>query len=604
MLTSKQITTSELDFDAIKNNLKTFLGAQSTLVDYDFDGSVMSVLLDVLAYNTHYNALYTNLAINEMFIDSASKRASLVSLSKLMGYVSTSVKSSRANINVNIVPASSNNSLSFTLPAGTIFGTSIGNLAYKFITLQAYSATRSNNTSSYQINNIEIVEGSRNRITYQVTGIDSFVVPDRKADISTLKISVFPPGNTTNSVVFTPADSILSVSSTSNVFFLKQREDQFYQIYFGDGNFGASIVSGSTVVIEYSISAGSITNLSNVFVYSAGADSSANYYCTTSVVAIGGAEEETIDSIRFNAPRAFTTNHRAVTADDYSAVLFENFPGIDCINVWGGQDNIPPVYGVVNIAAKPIGRDNFTVTEKNQMISTILQSRSVITVKPMFVDPKYLTVDFSTNVYYDPRTTTLASGDIGNLVLGVINNYAVSLGKFNRVYRHSNLISAIDTCEKSIISNISTISVRYSMEPAWNVINDYIIRIGNPISVSADATVKTTRFYHVNYSDPCFIQNVGTIMNLYTQSATSDSVLIGPIGSYTSDGVITLSGLTVVGLLDAKFEVSFTPFSYDVVPINNYIVRLAPNTAKINIIVDNISMDASGAQNHIFSGSR
>lgn len=602
---SKQISTSELDFDTIKTNLIAFLQAQPTISDYAYDGSVMSVLLDTLAYNTHYNSLYTNLAINEMFIDSASKRNSVISLAKLMGYRSKSVTAARALISIVVTPNISDTSTIYTLPKGTMFGTTIGTDTFKFVTLTDVSASRlSTGSTPYVFTNVEIVEGTRTQISYTNGVGATFVIPQRTADISTLQVRVYDNSSSTTFTVWELADSILNPTATSLVYYIKQREDMFYEIYFGNDLFGKSLQTGNVVALEYNLSKGELANKANTFVYLSGANSNYSYNVLTTVIAQGGAPEESIDSIRFNAPRSFTAQHRAVTSDDYIAILYSNFPTIETLNVWGGQDSVPPVYGKVFVAAKPVGRDTFSATEKTNMIQTLLNSRSVVTVIPEFIDPLYLDVELTTNVYYSPRNTTNGASTIAAIVKNTIASYANTLGKFDTVYRHSVMTRMIDSSESSIISNISTIMVKYQLTPYFNSNYNYSVNVGNPISVTGDAVVKTTKFQHVTYAEPCYIQNVGTDLHLYSVATDGTIFDRGVIGSYTASGMITLNSLNIVGMIDPQFEIRFTPYSYDVVPINNYIVRLASEAATVNVIVDSISINAAGSTNHIFSNSR
>lgn len=600
---SQNILTDELDFAQIKENLKTFLRGQSTLTDYDFDGSIMSVLLDILAYNTHYNALYTNLAINEMFIDSASKRTSVTSIAKLMGYNSKSIVSARAKVNIN-VSVSNDNTYSHTIPIGTTFASTNGTKSLTFVTTSAVSATRLGINDEYVFNNVELVEGSRSRLTYTASLGSQFVIPSRKADVSSLTVKVLENAYTDVSVPFMPAQSILHVKADSAVYFVKQREDLFYEIYFGDGIFGKAIQDGNLIVLEYNLSNGTLGNRANSFVYASGASSVAVYLCNTVSIAMGGADEESVESIKYNAPRAFTAQNRAVTASDYSAVLLDKYSNVQCVNVWGGQDHVPPVYGKVFISAKPIDRDAFSLSEKNDMLNNILNDRSMITVTPEFIDPEYINVELNANVYYNPSKTTLGGDQIRSKILTTITDYSNSLGKFDALYRHSMMSRLIDTTDKAIVSNISTIKIHYTSTPKWNTTYNYTFNLGNPIVDSADAIVKTTRFFVQEYSDHCYIKNVNTNLFLYTESSTGEITYRGQVGTYTTDGIVKINELTVVGLYDEKFELIYTPFSFDVASINNYIVRLPINLATINMIVDSTSMNSTSNQLHSFTGSR
>jgi hypothetical protein len=596
-MTSKKITTDELDFDKIKSNLKEFLRDQSTLADYDFDGSVMSVLLDVLSYNTHYNSLYTNMAINEMFMDSASKRNSVISLAKLMGYKSKSITSARSKITITAVPPNTYTSSVFTIPTGTVFGTAVGDqTTVRFVTHQDVTATRINSSAPFVFTNVELIEGTRVKISYVAAEGVNFVVPQRNADMSTLKVRIYENSGSTLFTVFNPAESILNTTGDSSVYFVKQREDQFYELYFGNDVFGKAISDGNVVSIEYLISSGEVANKANTFVYANGADSSFSYFCTTTQAAQGGAPEETIESIRYNAPRTFVAQNRAVTASDYAALLYSSYPTIETLHVWGGQENIPPIYGKVFIAAKPVGRDYFTDSEKQQMVDDLLTGKSMVTVKPEFVDPKFLDVVLNVNAYYDPTLTVNGTTDIKGAITSAVTAYGTSLGKFDTSYRHSKMTKLIDASDASIVSSINTITIRYAITPIFNTIYNYAFYMGNPISSGSDATVRTTRFFHQQYSDRCLVKNDGRVLKLYTESEAGDLTYQETVGYFNTDGNVVMNELNVVGLYDSSFQLEYTPYSFDVIPINNHIVRLNPALSTINVI--------SESQNHIFSGSR
>jgi hypothetical protein len=347
-MSSKNIKPDALDFEEIKENLKEFLRGQNDLTDYDFDGSAMSIFLDVLAYNTHYNSLYTNLAINEMFLDSASKYSSVVSLAKNLGYTAKSFTSSKAKINVTInAPYDTENKV---IPAGTIFSGTVGGESFEFVSktdVIAQGFTPDNINGVYRFYDVELLEGTRLTKRYVVSNGSQFVVPNKRADISSLIVRVQDNASSSNYVGYGPAENFLNVNPQSNVFFVKQREDLFYEIYFGNGVIGKAVSPGNVVHISYLLSSGAASNGARAFTYTSGLD-----YPVTSVIvetiteAYGGSDSEDIESIRFNAPRAFASQNRAVTAEDYKNILYANYPSIDTITTWGGQENDPPQYGI------------------------------------------------------------------------------------------------------------------------------------------------------------------------------------------------------------------------------------------------------------------
>jgi len=604
MSTLQQINTGELDFSEIKQNLKTFLQGQSVLADYDFDGSVLSTVLDVLAFNTHYNALYNNMTINEAFIDSASKRASLISIAKLMGYVPSSVTSASAIIGLEISTPNTDNSNIYTLPAGTTFAAAKDGTTYTFNLMQDVTMGRVSSTDKYIMGGYAVLEGSPNKITYTSGAGVHFVIPDRACDTKTISVSVYNP-TTLQTTVFTQANSLVGVRSTDNVYFVKQREDLFYEIYFGNGSFGQSIPSGATVTIKYLASSGEAANDSGFLVYTGGGNPDYTYTVTTEVVAGGGASEETKDSIRFNAPLAHQAQDRIVSANDYTALLMNYYPSIESVSVWGGQDNNPPQYGKVFIAAKPFNRDAFSTVEKNNMTSGIIAKKNIITVTPVFVDPIYLDVELVTNVYYDPAKTTLTPGQLATNVRDTISQYSSTLSKFESAFRYSYVSTKIDETDEAIVSNITNIRIRHPIDVVYGITNNYIANMGNPVAKSDKPTFYSTRFYQTGITNRCYLENSGTDIRLIQELPTGTPVDMGSVGTLDfENGIITANGLNIVSLYDAKFEFVFYPSSFDVVPLNRYIVRLPADKVTVNMIVDTLSQTRAAKTSHIFTASR
>ena len=435
--------------------------------DYDFDGSALSVILDVLAFNTHYNALYTNMAVNESFLDSASKYSSVVSHAKALGYTARSVRSARAKLNLTLT----NNigSLTYTIPRGTVFKTAVGDNEFDFILDSDYTAPLVNGVYSFQ--DVTIVEGTPATRSIPVTITSEFVIPNRAADISTLLVKVQESAGSSVFRTFTFANNALDVGPDSEVFFVKQREDLFYEIYFGDGNVGVEIVPGNIVHMEYMISSGPTANAARLFTYSSGiVDSFTDLEIQTVLPAAGGADAESIESIRFNAPRLYAAQNRAVTANDYIAIVNQLFPSVETVTVWGGQENIPKVYGKVFIAAKPNGADSFSEQEKTEIRRVLLQKAAVVSVVPEIVDPLYLRIELVTNVYYNPKTARRSPGEISTSVRNNVANFASTLGKFGSEFRFSKLVRQIDSSDDSIVSNITTLRVRRTVRVGLNLL--------------------------------------------------------------------------------------------------------------------------------------
>ena len=584
MSENRQLRTDALDFSDIKENLKDFLRGQEKFTDYDFDGSALSVILDVLAFNTHYNALYTNMAVNESFLDSASKYSSVVSHAKALGYTARSVRSARAKLNLTLT----NNigSLTYTIPRGTVFKTAVGDNEFDFILDSDYTAPLVNGVYSFQ--DVTIVEGTPATRSIPVTITSEFVIPNRAADISTLLVKVQESAGSSVFRTFTFANNALDVGPDSEVFFVKQREDLFYEIYFGDGNVGVEIVPGNIVHMEYMISSGPTANAARLFTYSSGiVDSFTDLEIQTVLPAAGGADAESIESIRFNAPRLYTAQNRAVTANDYIAIVNQLFPSVETVTVWGGQENIPKVYGKVFIAAKPNGADSFSEQEKTEIRRVLLQKAAVVSVVPEIVDPLYLRIELVTNVYYNPKTARRSPGEISTSVRNNVANFASTLGKFGSEFRFSKLVRQIDSSDDSIVSNITTLRVRRTVRVGLNLLANYTVHFSNPIHKKiGGGGFYSTRFFFEDLSDRCYLKDNGEgIIELYSENEAGEPSFVRNVGTINyGTGSITVPSMLIRGLYDNQLEYVIVPSSNDVIPVREYIIQLPDNLVTINMI--------------------
>jgi len=482
---------AELDFDQIKSNLKTFLNAQTEFTDYDFEGSGLSTLLDVLAYNTHYNAYLANMVVNEMFLDSAVKRSSAVSIAKHLGYTPTSVRGSSANIDVVVTsPTGLPNTL--TMDRYTQFTSTIDGTAYNFLTNQAVSASRSG--VSYTFADVDVIEGtllSFRHVVSDTTPDAKYEIPSLNVDTTTLEITVQTSSSDTTSSVYALATDITGIDDTSKVFFLEENTSGKYQIYFGDGVIGKSLAAGNIITIQYLISSGSAVNVSSTvsqsFTASSTIGGSSSVAITVNSNSTGGANAETITSIKFNAPKVNASKNRAVTSVDYESLILANYSGAEAVSVWGGEDNIPPYYGRVMISLKPFS--GFTISDavKENIKNDILKTKQVLAITPVFVDPEFFYVNITAGVRYYSPLTTLTSGAIKTLVENTIASYfSTELQKFNKTYNNSKLISLILAANSAINSVIITIKLQRRIVPVLNTVNtftgDASIKFVNPIN--------------------------------------------------------------------------------------------------------------------------
>ena len=489
-----RLNVTALDFDTIKTNLKTFLKSQSEFQDYDFEGSGLNVLMDILAYNTHYNAYYLNMIANESFMDSAVLRNSVVSHAKRIGYTPRSVTAPRAIVNV-VVDTGTGGTGTLTLPKNYVFiSNQIDGKAYNFITLESKTATKSGNTFTFT--NVPIYEGEY--VTYDYTYNSSsnpkqiFVIPDENVDTSTLKVSTRRVTAVTDITVYDLSTNKLELNSTSEVYFLQEGQNGQYEIYFGDGVLGKSLGDGITVSIEYLITSGTAANKANNFIGSTSISGYSNVDVISMSGASGGSVRETVDQIKFAAPLSLLAQNRAVTKNDYIRLIQQKYPAFESVNVWGGEEQNPPVYGKVFVAAKPKLGFEVTQTEKEYVKQNILKPISILTVTPEIVDIdyNYLTVDAT--VFYNKSKTTLTDYTIKNDIRNLIQTYCeTNLNKFNSYFNYTGLEQTIYNYDKSFISDEVDLYVAKKFRPVLTNSDSYTLDFGFEISRG----INTNNFY-------------------------------------------------------------------------------------------------------------
>ena len=456
MATNLKVT--ELDFPDIKQNLKNYLKQQSEFNDYDFDGSGLSVLLDVLAYNTHYNALNAHYSLNEAFLDSAQIRGNVVTRAKLLGYVPRSILSPRAQVNL-VVDVSSEVGTKpsvLSLPRGTKLNTVIEGEEFQYVVLETQQANLVGNT--YTFSNVVITEGTIRTLKYRVDNDienQKFQLSDFNADSSTLRVRVQANEESSSYDIYTKFESLKNVDSTSKIYYIQENASGYYEIFFGDGVTGFKPSNNNIVTLDYVITEGAESNGANVFSMVDNISGYSNIAVTTAVKAAGGAEAETLESIRFNAPLTFTTQNRAVTSDDYAAIIKKEFSNIDSISTWGGEDNDPPDYGRVYIAIKPLLSETLTTAEKTDITGAILKGKNVVSITPQIVDPNFTYLELDTFFKYNPNLTDRSSVELQSVVRDTISDYNFNnLNKFDGVFRHSQLTRAIDSADPSILNTV------------------------------------------------------------------------------------------------------------------------------------------------------
>ena len=475
MANNKKLRVTEFDFDDVKSNLKTFLKNQTEFTDYDFEGSGMSALLDVLAYNTHYLGYNMNMLANEMFLDSSVLRSSAVSHAKTLGYEPSSSTTATASVTVNLNTTSVTTA---TMPAGTKFSTKILDKNYSFVTLDDVTASNIGTTIPYE--NIKIYEGSLITSRYIVDTNDiaqKFIINDPNVDTSTLRVQVQNSASDSTILVYTKTNDITQVSSSSQNFWLQEIDGGRFEVYFGDGVIGKKLEDGNIVLLTYVVSNKELGNGASTFTSTGAIATVSDITVTTIASSTGGAERESISSIKTNAPLDYASQGRAVTTEDYKVYVKKLYANTESVQVWGGENGSfdsslgvvsTPEYGKVFISVKTTTGNNLTSSEKSS-IETQLGRYKVASITPVVVDPETIFLILVTKFKYNQNATTKTSEDLVNSVNTTLSNYNNNtLKKFNNVFRHSEITSLIDNSHTSILNNQTTVNLGKFITPTLN----------------------------------------------------------------------------------------------------------------------------------------
>ena len=481
---NSSIQMTDLDFNNIKNNLKTFLQSQDILKDYNFEGSALSTLLDVLAYNTQYNAYYLNMVANEMFLDTALQRDSVVSQAKLLNYTPRSSIASQATVNFTVNQVSD---ASLTLPKFTPFmSESVDGINYNFVASDSYTTAVSANTAVF--NNVILKQGIPGTVSYVVDSTQNpkfiFQIPDVNVDTTTLSVSVQKSSSNNSTTVYTPASDYLTLNSDSTVYFLQEGKGGKYEVYFGDDILGKKLIDGNIVRMSYIVTQGVSAFGANNFTLMGTVSGYANTSVQPLVAATQGSEKESLSSIKFQAPKSYSAQGRAVTKEDYITLIKQNKLGypIEAVSVWGGEENDPPVFGQAFIAIKPTGGYLLTDTQKQRLIEDVIKPISVITVEPTILDPDYTYIKVTCNVLYDSKKTNRSAQQIQTLVKNAVYAFASStLNTFNSTFVQSDLINTIKNLDYSIIACEISIDVQKKFLPNLTTPTTYNLYYGSPL---------------------------------------------------------------------------------------------------------------------------
>ena len=595
---------NQLDFGNIKTALKEYMRSQTDFTDYDFEGSALAQLIDVLAYNTYYTAFNTNMVVNEMFLDSATLRDNVVALAKQLGYRPKSATASRAVVSATLRYTSPNAPATALLRRGKAFTALFDNTVYQYSVLDDVRVPVNNGIAVLE--NVEIFAG--NIVTDYHTVNTSlrnqrFLLSNLNIDTTTIRVKVFQSAQSTAFELYDYAENILNVDPGSKVFFLTEIEDENYEIKFGDGVFGRKLENGEYVEISYLTTSGPDTNGAKVFSFNGvledpsvtsqtlNALSVTLTNLTTVEASAGGENSESLDRIKFNAAKNYATQDRAVTAEDYKAIVRNLYPSVADITAFGGEEDSPPEYGVVKIVVKPKYATALTSYTKKDL-ETKLKKYSVASVTPKIVDPSILYVEMTSNIYYDTNLTTYKSDKIKSLVIKNIEDY-INLSdteKFNGKYRYSKFTGVIDDSDNSIMSNLTSIEMRKDFYPALNSKFYYEICFKNPIVSDDEPTIRSTGFTVREYPlDTVYIEDrMGKLVLYKLDSVTGDKqVLNANLGEIDyGTGELRMYDLIIVkgSFNDDKIEIRALPAQNDIVSAREMFLDVDITKSKFTII--------------------
>jgi hypothetical protein len=578
MPANNNLQVTGTNFDTIKANLKSFLSNQSALIDYDFEDSTMGILIDLLTYNTYYNAVYLNQVANEMYLDSALLRNNVVSRAKMLGYTPTSYKGAIAHVNIVFSPGGSPEYI--TIPKNTTFTTTMDNLDYTFVTP---GVTLANSGSSYTAN-VQIVEGTPLTHRYTVSSVSPvrYLLPNRGSDTSSLSVRVIASSSNSSSNVYTQATDLTAVSGNTANYFVQEYEDGKYELTFGDGYIGKRLVDGNIVEIQYRVCNGTIVNGAKSFT-GPGTIGGETYSLTTSSVAALGANAEGIASIKFNAPKNYATQNRAVVAEDYKRIIISNHSDIKTLRAWGGEENDPPVYGRVYLAAKPYSGTLISSARKEELIR-FLEERNLLSIDPIFVDPAYLYIKPVVKGSFDPDITLDNGSTVATNITTAIQNYEIdNLGDFTDRYYNSDFILKMATAHKSIISIDVTLYLQKRFRPTTAAIGigtTYKIRynnsIYNPYSGYKGA-VSSSSFTYKGIANNYIEDDGAGVISFYYNDPSAGKVISNATAG-TVDyalGEIILDNILFNAYDGTDIKINVEPSSRDVHTVRNLIPLFA-----------------------------
>ena len=603
MAANNVLQLSGINFDDIKDNLKNFLSSQKELEDYNYDSSTMQILLNLLAYNTYQNNFYLNMVANEMFLDSAQIRANIVSRAKMLGYTPLSSKGAAATIQVTITPDDSPTTI--TINENTQFRSQIDGKNYIFVNPEAKVINA--DSSGVFSTNLSVREGLPLNHKFNVDSDDEkrFIIPNDNVDTGSLKVTVQESAANSNVILYSNAVDLTQVGADTAAYFLNENEEGRYELLFGDGVLGKKLFNGNVINVGYRVvngpkadSAATFTNVTTVGGYSTVA-------VAVNTAAEGGADRESIQSIKFNAPKNYEAQNRAVTIKDYEALVKNQFPDLQTVSVWGGEDNSPPVYGKAYISVKPRAGNLISQDRKND-IKSFLQNKNVLSIEPEVVDPTFLYIAPTFTVKYNPDLTSLSSGALNDKIINTIKVYEnVKLGLFGKSFIGSEMTKDILTTDDSIISVQTVLQMKKQFIPSTTLTSTYRIPFSNALfnpHPGHKYAISSTKFTYQGNANSYFDDDGNGNIRVYTLvGTTTRSYINNNVGSVDySTGLVTLEAILIPAFDGDFITISGKPNLDDIDPLRNQILLIKDSSVSLfdtqikNTVINTTNISTQG----------
>ena len=603
-----RLNVANMDFDQIKTSLIQHLSEDDVLKDTGFEGSAANTLLDALVYITHFNAVNANMALNETFLDSAQLRQSVVSHAKLLGYTPRSTYAPVAYVDVLMnnptnVTNVDGDFIPMTMMRGTSFNTLIDGKTYKFVNEFTQTITR-NSDGDYKFEGLKLIQGQFKETTYifDTDSGEKYIIPYANVVTSTMTVRVQQSATNTEVQDYILATDISAVKNDTNVYFLQEGQDGLYEIYFGDNVLGKRPENGNVITIEYAVTDGPDANGASKFSLADNVQGNSDATVTTITRASGGSEREDIQSIKFNAPLGYVSQNRAVTPDDYKSIIQANYPNIDAISVWGGEDNDPPDYGKVYISIKPRDAEVLTATDKELIIGQFLKPKNVVSITPTIVDPAYTYVFLEIFFKYNPNLTNQSRDALAILIREEIRSYNNNeLKRFDGVFRYSNMLSTVDDADPSIINSAVRVKMKKRFVPTLNTERRYDLQFSSAFytTSSNEQIMNTTEFTYLDRQ--CTLRDAlqvdGTrLVQIVTGAGSNQRVLNSNIGTIDEEnGLITLTGFNPSSIVGSYIEITVSPESNDLAPRRNELLNILVDDCTISGEVDTMITGGTSA---------